>query len=605
MKLPPSAADTHLAYAFDAFRVEVRRRVLLHQGEAVPLTPKVFATLLELVRFAGQVVGKDQLMQAVWPDTIVDENNLNQNIVVLRRALRDRRGTNQYIQTVPGVGYRFVGDVRETGSSPAAIQYFDRIAVLPFDHVGGEDDRAYLADGLTEETIVALGQIDPARIGVLSRTSVQSYRNRTESLRGIGRELGATYLVEGSLRGENERLRVTARLVRAGDQVQLWSAAFDGEPRSILEFQRELAAAIARQVQLHLAPGRLDALAHRHSTNADAFDAYLRGRHCWHQLTPPTTRRALELFASATRIDPDYALAWSGIVDALCVRPVTGDTAPLDVLPAATHAIGHALRAQPDVAEVQASLGFRKFWLAWDWPGAEAAFRRAIELDPNYPLPYRMLGLLYSHLRRSHDALSSFRHARELDPLLPVHHALSAQAAFAVREFELAAQFARQALVIDPDFWVGHWQLAQACVELGDLQQANQALAEANRTSGGNSKVVALRGYCHARLGKREHAREALATLEAVAKERYVPACAMGLVHAGLGDVRKAARYLHRAFEQRDVHLMFIQVDPKWDEALQDPAIADIVRACGFTLDTTLRPPGNLDAPWASGAAGP
>lgn len=589
-------SDGHLAYAFDAFHVEVRRRVLLHRGEPVPLTPKVFATLLELVRHADELVEKDTLMQAVWPDTVVDENNLNQNIAVLRRALHERRGTNQYIQTVQGRGYRFVAQVTQVGPHTGHVRELHRVAVLPFDGAGAGTDSEYLAEGLAEETIVALGQVDPERIGVLSRSSVLEYLRSAQTLRGIGRELGVAHIVEGSLRREQERLRVTVRLVRAADQLQVWSASFDSEPRSMLELQRELAGVIARQVQLHIDPSRLDVLMHRHSSNPAAFDAYLRGRHFWHQLTPPTTRRAIELFTSATRIDPDYALAWSGIVDAMCVRPITGDAPPLEVLPIATHAIGEALRAQPNVAEVQASMGYRKFWLAWDWPGARAAFERAIDLDPNYALPHRMLSLLYSHTGQAQPSLAAFRRAREIDPLLPVHHALSAQAAFGVREFDLAAQFARQALVIDPEFWIGHWQLAQASVALGDLEQARQSLAEANRTSGGNSKVVALRGYLYARDGAVADARSVLDTLESIARERYVPACAMALVHLGLGDMPATVACLRRAFEQRDVHLMYLQCDPKWDEALQHREIARIVEDCGFTLDGSRRAPGNLDA---------
>lgn len=354
-------------------------------------------------------------------------------------------------------------------------------------------------------------------------------------------------------------------------------------------------------MQSHLEPGRLDALVHRHSPDVAAFDAYLRGRYLWHQLSAPATRRALELFGDATRIDPGYALAWSGIVDALSVRPITGDADPREMLAAASHAVAQAVEANADVAEVQASVGFRKFWLAWDWPGAEVAFRRAIELDANYALPHRMLGLLYSHTHRADAALAMFRRAREIDPLLPVHHALSAQAAFGVRHYELAIQFARQALVIDPEFWVGHWQLAQASAAIGDLEQASQSLADAHRASGGNSKIVALRGYLHARAGAAADAHATLATLESLARERYVPACAAALVHLGLRDKRGVIEALQRAFEQRDVHLMFLQCDPKWDEALAEPAIARIVTNCGFTLDDTRRPAGNVDASWRMG----
>lgn len=573
-----------VAYEFGDFRIDAARRVLLHRGEPAPLTPKAFDTLLELVRRCGELVGKDDLMQAVWPGRVVEENNLNQCIAALRRALQDRRGENRCIQTVSGRGFRFVADVRVVDPMPADASAPLMLAVLPFGNLTGDPGREYLADGLTEETIVALGQIEPGRLGVTSRTSVMAYKPATDSVARIGRELGVAYIVEGTLRAEGERLRVTARLVRTRDQSQVWSASFDSEPRGMLDFQRELADAIAKQVRLHLEPGRLAALGNRHPRNAEAFDAYLRGRHYWHQLTPATTRRALEYFIQATRLDPGYALAWSGIADAYGGMPMTGDASPLEVAPPATEASGRALRAQPDLAEVQASIGFRKLRLDWDWPGAEVAFRRAIELDPSYWFSFGMIGHLHMHRGEVRESLAAMRRSRELEPLLPLTHTLSAQVAFSARDFVLAAQFARQALSIDPEFWIGHFQLAQACVELGEHDVAQRALADAGRTSGGNSKVVALRGYLHAREGREAEARRVLATLVALAGERYVPPCAIALVHTGLVDIDAAAEWLARAFDARDVHLAFVPVDPKWDEALKDPRIRAIVHRCGFSL---------------------
>lgn len=571
-------------YEFGEFRVEAAKRVLLHNGEPVPLTPKVFDTLLHLVERQGILLEKEGLMRAIWPDTVVEENNLSQNIAALRRALQDRRGENRYILTVPGRGYRFVADVAVVDAVLPDPPSRATLAVLPFENLSGDPDREYLADGLTEETIAALGQVDPGHLGVIGRTSVMPYKRTTSTVAEIGRELHASYLVEASLRAEGGRLRVTAKLVRVRGQVQIWSASFDSEPRSMLEFQRELAGVIAQQIRLQLAPETLAALANRQTRNAEAYDLYLRGRHFWHQLTPATTHDALDLYARATHLDPRYALAWSGIADAHTASPINGDAPPLTAWPRAREAVAQALLAQPELAEVQASLGFLKFWLDWDWPEAERAFRRAVELDPNYALPYRMLGLLYSHLGRPQEALPAIRRARELDPLLAVHHGLSAQVAFAARDYALAAQFARQALVVDPDFWIGHFQLAQACVELREFDVAERALTAAERTSGRNSKVTALRGYLHAQLGHAAEATRALDALMAASRERYVPPCAIALVHAGLCQFDRAVDWLQRAFDARDVHLMFLPVDPKWDACRADPRFAAILERCRFAL---------------------
>jgi DNA-binding winged helix-turn-helix (wHTH) protein/Flp pilus assembly protein TadD len=576
-----TAPQPHI-FEFDDFRVDAGKRLLLRKGQLVPLTPKVFDTLLYLLENSGKVIEKDDLMGAIWPDTVVEENNLNQNISTLRRVLGENRGENRYIATLPGKGYRFIARVACAPTAPAEGPSCVTLAVLPFENLSADPEREYLADGLTEETIATLGQIDPDHLSVIGRTSVLSYKRTTKSLAKIGGELAAAFLVESSIRAEGDLLRITSKLIRVSDQVQIWSASYDSEPSSMLAFQRELSAAIAEQVHLCLSPDRLSALARRHSRNAEAYDLYLRGRHFWNLLTPPATRRAIEYFARAAELDPNYALAWSGLADSYSAGPINGDAPPLTIWPRAKEAAANAIKVEPELAEVQTSFGFLKFWLEWDWTGAEAAFRRAISLDPNYPLAHRMLGIVLSHMGRPEEARPAIRRARELDPLLAVHHALSSQVAFSGREYKDAVQFARQAVVVDPEFWVGHLQLAQALDQLGQDDQALEALASAGRFSGGNSKVIALRGYIIAKLGRAGEAREVLRTLVAIARERYVPPYAMALVHAGLEEVDDSFEWLGRSFDVHDVHLIFLPVDPKWDPFRADPRFPTLLKDCGL-----------------------
>ncbi len=580
-----SGADTH-TYEFDGFRIEAGKRLLLRDGAAVPLTPKVFDTLLHLVQHQGEVLEKEELMQAVWPDTIVEENNLNQNISTLRRVLGESRGENRYIVTVPGRGYRFIAAVAAAG--PAAGANLEdrtcvRLGVLPFENLGGGPEREYLADGLTEETISSLGQIDPGHLSAIGRTSMMTYKRTAKTLAEIGRELDAAYLVESSLRAEGGRLRITSKLIRVRDQVQVWSASYDREPGSMLTFQRELSTAIAEQIRLRLSPERLTALARRQTRNAEAYDLYLRGRHFWSQLTPSTTKRAIEYFVRATQLDPNYALAWCGQADSYSASPINGDAPPLSVWPRARDAAAKAVQAGASLAEAQTSLGFVKFWLDWDWPAAEAAYREAIALDPSYPMAYRMLGIVLSHMGRHEEARPAMRRLRELDPLVAINQALSAQVAFAARDFPAAVQFAQQAIVVDPEFWVGHLQLAQVREQLGESELALDALNTAGRFSGGNSKVIGLRGYLFARMGRREEALEVLKTLDAISREKYVPPYAQALVRAGLNEQDAAFELLERAYDARDVHLIFLTIDPKWDAFRADVRFAALLGRCGFT----------------------
>src|SRR5277367_4844595 len=259
-------------FEFGEFRVDAAKRLLLRGGEPVALTPKVFDTLLYLVENRGRVIEKDALMHAIWPDTVVEENNLNQNISALRRVLGENRGENRFIATIPGKGYRFIAPVDFAGPTADELLAPATLAVLPFETLSADPEREYLADGLTEETIATLGQIDPEHLSVIGRTSVMVYKRTTKSVAEIGRELTAAYLIESSIRAEGGRLRITSKLIRVSDQVQIWSASYDSEPSSLLTFQRELSAAIAEQVHLRLSPGHLDALARRHSRNAEAYD---------------------------------------------------------------------------------------------------------------------------------------------------------------------------------------------------------------------------------------------------------------------------------------------------------------------------------------------
>jgi DNA-binding winged helix-turn-helix (wHTH) protein/tetratricopeptide (TPR) repeat protein len=577
-----SDAQPHI-YEFGDFRVDSGRRILFRAADQVPLTPKVFDTLVLLVANHGQVLDKKELMSAIWPDTAVEENNLNQNVSALRRIFGETRGENRYIATVPGRGYCFTAEVRtsKTVSPEGPLTHF-RIGVLPFENLGGGPDREYLADGFTEETIATIGQIDPGHFSVIGRTSVMSYKRTTRTLAEIGRELDASYLIESSLRAEGDRLRITSKLIRVRDELQIWSASYDSEPSSLLTFQRELGTAIAEQVRLRLSPARLDALANRQTQNPEAYDLYLRGRFYWNQFTALTTRRAIEYFTRATVIDPNYALAWSGLADAFSSSPITGDADPLIMLPRARDAANNAVRSDPELAEAQASLGFFQFWLGWDWPAAEAAFRKAQALDPNYAFAHRMLGIVLSHLCRHEEALASIRRARELDPLSAMNRALSSQIAFAAGDLPNAIHFAREAIVLDPEFWIGHFQLAQAYAHLQQHDLAMESLNQANRFSAGNSKALSLRGYLLAKTGSTSEANEVLRTLDAVSRERFVPPYAQALIHAGLGQTDSALNLLERAFEAHDVHLAFLPIDPKWDLLRTEPRYTKISDGFGI-----------------------
>ncbi|HJR60335.1 MAG TPA: winged helix-turn-helix domain-containing protein [Vicinamibacterales bacterium] len=457
------------------------------------------------------------------------------------------------------------------------------IAVLPFDNLTGAAETDYLASGLTEDTIVSLGRIDPERVSVIGRTSMIAYRGTTKSLAEIGRELGTDYLVESSLRAEGSHLRITARLIRVRDQVQIWSDSFDSNASSILGLQQEISSAIAEQVRTRLSPERQRALARRHTQNAEAYDFFLRGRHFLNQRTPEAMQRAIDSFQRATVADPAYSLAWANLAMAYGTTPINSDVDPRRVSPAAREAVVRAVAANPDVAEAQHALGHVNWAFEWDWPAAEAAFRRAIELDRSYSLVHLILAHLLSQTGRHAEAEPLMRRGRELDPLNPLSYALSSQVSFQARDYAGALQHANRAIALDQEFWIGHQMRGQALEELGDDDLALKALATAARLSGQNSKPISLTGYILGRAGRTAEARDLLGALEMASRQRYVPPYALALVHAGLGDADAAFEWLNRAYAARDVHLMFLTVDVKWDRYRSDPRFGDLLARCGFT----------------------
>lgn len=559
-------------YRIGEFLLDVAAYELRWRDRSVRLERRPMELLIWLVERRGELITRDEIVDRLWGrDVFIDvDTGVNTVVRKIRRALRDSGDDSQFIQTVPGKGYKFIAAVEQPVAGAV-------LCVLPFRnlHASSEDD--YIADGLTEETIASLGRLDPERLRVIGRTSSMIYRATTKSIAEIGRELGADYLLEGSIRGSDGQHRVTATLIRVRDQVQVWTDTYDRESKNLLGLQAELGRDIARQIQLRLSPERTTTIARRQTQNPDAYDAYLRGRYYWNQMTPATVSRALECYERATTLDPDYALVWAGIADAISSRPFNSDARPRDVAEQARRAAYRALRTSDVVPEACTSAAFVQFVFDWDWPAAEGNCRRAVALDPSYGQGYWMLAHTLSQQGRHQNALALTPRSRELDPFNAMTHAMSAQLAFQARDFDGGVSHAREALRVEPDFWIAHLQLGQSLLQLGRSAQALDALEEATRLSRGNTKPISTSGYTLATLGRHSEALEILAALERRSGERYVSPYAFALIHAGLGDRASAYHRLDQAFAERDVHLIYLPVDPKWDAFRGDPQFAQLL----------------------------
>jgi TolB-like protein len=262
-------------YEFDDFRIDPRARLLLRRGEPVPLTPRVFDTLLYLVQNHGKVLQKEELMTKIWPDAVVEENNLNQNVSTLRRVFGESRGENRYIVTVPGHGYRFAAHVVENNTEGPSTQSQQTIAVLPFVNISADPENAYFCEGLAEELLNALARLEG--IKVAARTSAFVIGDKNKSVNEIAAALGVKSILEGSVRRSGNRLRITAQLVNAADGYQLWSERYDREMRDIFDVQDEITLAVIDALKVQLLGKDKAALLKRYTDNTEAYQLYFEG----------------------------------------------------------------------------------------------------------------------------------------------------------------------------------------------------------------------------------------------------------------------------------------------------------------------------------------
>ena len=455
------------------------------------------------------------------------------------------------------------------------------LAVLPFENLTNEPDQEYFSDGLTEETITHLGSLSPHDLGVIARTSSMAYKRTTKTVAQIGKELSVDYVLEGSVRREQNRVRIAAQLIRTSDQVHLWAESYDRDLGSVLGVQSELGIAITRQVQLRLRPQARPPVLRLQGEDFKAHDTYLRGRYHWAKRTYPEVMRARQYFQQAIQENPNYARAYAGLADCYIVLPITSDARAQECFPQARAAATKALELDPTLAEAYTSLGTVHFWFDWDAEQAEKQFQTALQLNPNYAWARLFRAHCFSNSGQHEAALSEIARGCRLDPLSPIMHTLRAEFLFHDHRYREALPEFHNALELDPNFWVAYVNLAKAYERLGQYDDALAALENAHVLSGGITEGIGLSGYILAVSGQREKARGVLAKLHDLTAKKYVAPYNLALVYAGLGE--EAAMYdcLERAYDERDVRMTFL-IDPKWDVFRGTPRFQDLLARVGL-----------------------
>lgn len=561
-------------YEFGEFRIDPGKRVLLRGDQSVPLTPKVFDTLLYLVEHTERVIEKEELICALWPDTIVEENNLTQNISALRRILG-----HGCIVTLPGRGYRFVAEVRKHAAAPPASSA-TRIAVLPFKPLVAADRDEALELGMADTLITRLSSLRGTVLQPL--TSVRKYGAFDQDALAAGRELAVQSVLDGSIQRRGKQIRVTARLISVPDGASLWAQTFDEEFTDVFAVQDIIAERVTAALTLRISADEKKRLTQRSTENVEAYHCYLKGWYHLGKLTPPAIRKGIEFFNQAIDIDPLYALAYAGVADAYRRLPITSDMPPKEAFPKGKAAAMRALEIDDDLAEAHVTLGFINLWYDRDWTASEKEMSRAIELSPSSAHAHMGRTVMFSLLGRREEAIASGERAVELDPLSLIINTNAAWAYYCAGQGAAARARIDKTLEINPDFWVALVFSGRVHLLKHEYSEAIADFTHARQTSGGNSGTIALAGYARALAGDEKQARTILSELKSQSSQSYIPPHNIAILHFALGEREEALRQLERAYHDRDVNLAYLRVDPHWDGFRSDPRFVAFLKRVGF-----------------------
>jgi serine/threonine protein kinase/tetratricopeptide (TPR) repeat protein len=453
------------------------------------------------------------------------------------------------------------------------------LAVLPFENLTGDGEQDYFADGMTEELITDLGQIQALR--VISRTSVMKYKAARRPLPDIARELHVDAIIEGSVSHSQNLAQVTARLVYAPTDTQLWSKSYQRDLENVLVMQGEVANAIVGEIKVKLTGQEQARLLSARSVNPAAHEAYLKGNYLrWG--TTEQRQRSKEYFEEAIRIDPSYAPPYAGLAK---YYRANSELPPRVAMPQARHYAQKALELDPALADAHAALGAVHFFGDWDWAGADREFKRAIELNPGDSEAHRTYANFLSALGRDEEALAEVRRAQELDPLYIPTQVTAGWVFYFARQFDKAAEQCQKALELDPNpNSAGAYDcLGLSYLAKGMYDQSIAACQQAVRLSGSApSRAVGL-GESYAAAGRRAEAQEVLREVRERSTQTYVSPVILARLYLALGDREQALARLNDAYEGRDYYVLWLNVERAFDPLRADPRFQDLLHRVGFS----------------------
>ena len=472
---------------------------------------------------------------------------------------------------------------RQSSSEPAQVREVQQasIGVLPFANMSADPENEYFSDGITEEILNALASIPSLKVA--SRTSAFALKGKPLSIAEIGQQLNVRTVLEGSVRRMNQRVRITAQLINTADGYHLWSERYDREVEDVFAIQDEIARTIVERLKVKLTTEQDEALGRRQTENIEAYELYLRGRHCSHRWNiSGMMQKALGYFEAALAKDPDYALAFHGVADVYSLLGLYAFVPPASVVDKAMAAATRAVELAPELAEARTSLGFVQL-LDWDWEGAKSNLLRAIELNPRHAQAHMFYGWLMSILDKPAEAADAVRTGEDLEPYLPATSGVLALVSYHARHYDQAIREAERALERDPTS-----ALSLLCISTAHAAKGahKEAILHAERGVGLSPEVNFLRGVLgavYAMANEKEAARKVLDDLVERSKRMYVGPTVISWIYANLGERDLAFEWLEKAYQQRDCTLGFglrapmydvIRDDPRFDSLLTKLALA-------------------------------
>lgn len=584
-------------YEFKGFRIEGAQRRFLHDGQPVQLKSKIFDLLLFLVERRGQLVDKDELLQAVWPDTIVEENNITVSMSILRKVLGEDRLGREFIETVPRRGYRFVADVTEISTSRSttdpsasgtqnlvvlsdtAEERIESLAVLPIHSSSKDGHGEYLSQGITESIINMLSQVPNLR--VMAGSTVFRFKGKEVDPQEAGALLNVRAIMFVRVIELGKKLVIRSELVKVSDGSQIWGQQFERTSSDLLAVQDEIAKAIVESLRLKLTLQQEKRLTKRYTDNIEAYNLYLRGRYFWTRYTKEWVLKAIDAFTQAIEIDASYALAYTGIADAY-FRLSNIHLPPNEVMPKAKEAALKAVGIDNDLAEAHSSLGLVRVYYDHDWSAAEREFKRCLELNPDLVLGHQRYASYLTFIGRFQQSREHYEHALRLDPFSLQLNMNLATNYYLTEQYELAINQLEKTLDLEPNYMPTHFVLGCTYVQQGELNKAIEEFQLIYKLDEEAYMALGFMGYAYALSGRRAEAENLLAILTDISLRKHVSPYSMVVIQLGLGRNELVLEMLEHLYEERNDWLVWLKVSPELRVLHDNLRFKDLLSRVGF-----------------------